>query len=441
MPLINGNNQARLPIGIPAIGGEKSGFVENREATANLSSLIERSDSQRITHTKVFDNLVKTIEQTTGEKFKHPYKDYPLDFGATENTNNSNALGIMESLNSTSQDRKKKIFDAIHSNEQLFLQYGDIDDNSITSLSKELVDSALKKQAEVAERQGVTGAIGEFVGNVKAVITDPVNIGAIGLDIAFTKGVASSALRSAFSNISRTAAREAFIGASSEVLIQTEVSDWYKTLDLPYTIDTFIQNVAYAGIGGAVLGGVAEGIVPAVQLTRKQLIKGVEVINKAKAKVNNVKYVPDDVIENIKIADEFDEAINSQNIILNDVGDLEHTKTINDTINAIDTGDFSKVIPKEEVQVARSVDAPNEDLNVFDDVDSIGYNEDYNIALKEIEDEIEARGDDFLNETIPTDVFDKNLNQDVPTNVTVKEIYEEIKADKSMITRMKECLL
>ncbi len=433
MPLINENNLARLPIGTPAIGGDKTGYFENRDAASNATDRIDRSDSRLKVQEEVFNLITKEIEKTTGDKLPNPYKDFSPDFG----------LGIktMEDVNSETEQRKKAIYEYVNSNQGLFPNLQNLDDDAIDEKSKQIVNFYLSKQQDITERQTALGAVGEFVGSLKSFATDPINLLAVGVDIAFTKGAATSAIRSTSSIIAKTALREAAISAGSEALIQTEVSDWYKTLDLPYDINTFIANVSMAGIGGAVIGGGIAGIGPAVDLTKKQLIKGAEAINKAKAKINKVEYVPDPELEAIKLSDQFDDAINSQNIIPDDVGDLQHTQTINQAIDAIDTGDYSKIISKEDVESTKNTIVADETLENFDDVNSVGFKEEFDIALKEIEDEIELRGDDFLNEQIPVEVFDRNLNENVPTNLTVKELYEEIQADKSMITRMKECLL
>jgi hypothetical protein len=433
MPLINENNLARLPIGTPAIGGDKTGYFENRDAASNATDRIDRSDSRLKVQEEVFNLITKEIEKTTGDKLPNPYKDFSPDFG----------LGIktMEDVNSETEQRKKAIYEYVNSNQGLFPNLQNLDDDAIDEKSKQIVNFYLSKQQDIAERQTALGAVGEFVGGLKSFATDPINLLAVGVDIAFTKGAATSAIRSTSSIIAKTALREAAISAGSEALIQTEVSDWYKTLDLPYDINTFIANVSMAGIGGAVIGGGIAGIGPAVDLTKKQLIKGAEAINKAKAKINKVEYVPDPELEAIKLSDQFDDVINAQNIIPDDVGDLQHTQTINQAIDAIDTGDYSKIISKEDVESTKSTIVADETLENFDDVNSVGFKEEFDIALKEIEDEIELRGDDFLNEQIPVEVFDRNLNENVTTNLTVKEFYEEIQADKSMITRMKDCLL
>ena len=36
--------------------------------------------------------------------------------------------------------------------------------------------------------------------------------------------------------------REAVVNGASEALIQAEVQDWYKTLELPYTWETFANK-------------------------------------------------------------------------------------------------------------------------------------------------------------------------------------------------------
>ena len=63
-------------------------------------------------------------------------------------------------------------------------------------------------------------------------------------------------------------------------MIQAEVQDWYKTLELPYTWETFAANVGAAAALGAAFPLALKVGGDTVKLTVNQAKKGYEAIRK-----------------------------------------------------------------------------------------------------------------------------------------------------------------
>jgi hypothetical protein len=235
--------------------------------------------------------------------------------------------------------------------------------------------------------------------------------------------------------------RQAALNAGAEAVIQSEVSKWYKDLKLPYDYTTFLTNVGLAGVGAGVVTGATLGAVPAYQFTKKQMIDGIESLNKAKAKMTGVPYEADSTINAVKMSSQVDEIINSQNIIPDDVGHFEHNTKIEESIEAIESGNIVKALTGEDIPDATIVQESIEpDLKAFDGAGAAGETEQADILLAELRDNIETMGDEFLNKAIPVDKFDPITKETVQSAMTIKDIVDELEQDKMMIDRLTGCL-
>ena len=85
------------------------------------------------------------------------------------------------------------------------------------------------------------------------------------------------------------------------------------------------------------------GAKPAYQLTKKQIINGIEALEKAKARVEGRPYEINPDIKVIKEIDEINETINQGNLLKDDAGDLEHNARVNQSYQAIENGDSTKI--------------------------------------------------------------------------------------------------
>jgi hypothetical protein len=423
-------NVASLPAGTPVIGGDDTGFVQNFQAAKNLFKLKDKFTSRKDLLEKEWQPIVDDINARTGAKLENP---------ATKRSRWFN----IQTPDKRIEENSKEVFEFINNNQQILPEYKDLTLNKLYDEASKKVATAQTAQEDIAQRQTTTGLIGEFAGYAVEAITDPINIGVTVTDIAYTKGALRGALLSeiAATTIAKEAFRQAVINAGAEAVIQTEVSKWYKDLKLPYDYTTFLANVGAAGVGAGVLTGGIMGAVPAYQFTKKQMIEGVEALNKAKAKMTGQPYVPDETLTVVKNSAEIDDIINQQNIFPDDAGNLEHNAKVEEYIEAIDTNNITKALTGEDIPEQSIVkETVEEDLTKFDGGQSVGEVEQTDLLLAELRDNISAQGDEYLNQSIPMDKFDPVTKDTVQSAMTVREIVEELEQDKKMIDRLTGCL-
>lgn len=439
MGFIYEDNQTAYPTMSPVLGGEETGFIENLKASEKLHSITGLSSSRRNEMKKAWQPIVDNINKKTNAGLTNPY-EVESEF-AIPNKRLANKPYTEELWNYTSIEKKQKeIFDFIKNNSDTVPEYQGL---TAQTLYKQISDKQKQtelEQADVAARQTTMGAVGEFTGYAWSAIKDPVNLGATAIDFAVGGGKAKLAT-SVVSNVLRLALRDAVINAGSEAVIQTEVADWYKDLKLPYDLNTFVTNVAAAGAGGFVLRGAAESVAPLYQLTKKQLASGIEAVNKAKARMTGTPYEPDASIKALDDASEIDDFVNSQNILPDDVGNLEHNKTLDEAIKNIEEGNSTKVLTGQDITETPVINETGDtDLNLFDGADSIGHTQQTDILLAELNDRVQTNGETFLNQTVPVDRFDPNTGEAVQSAMTIKEMLDEAEQDKKMVERLTGCL-
>lgn len=116
------------------------------------------------------------------------------------------------------------------------------------------LDAYLRARETADRRTGWTSAL---AGGAAGAVTDPVNLGVM------------VATKSPSGSILRAAAYEGAVGAATEAALQPGVQRFRDDLGLESGFVQGAQNVAFAGAGGAVLGGGAR----ALELGGKRLIK------------------------------------------------------------------------------------------------------------------------------------------------------------------------
>lgn len=439
MGFIYEDNQTAYPTMPPVLGGEETGFLENLKASSKLFDITGLSSSRKNEMKSAWQPIVDNINKKTNAGLKNPYEtEVNLDALNPRLANKPYTQEIW-GYSDISQ-KENEIINFAKNNKDLFPEYEDLSLKNIYKKISEKQKQAELEQADVAERQTVMGAIGEFTGYAWSAIKDPVNLTVTAADIAVGGGKFKVGT-SVANNILRLAFRDAVINAGSEAVIQTEVADWYKDLELPYDLNTFLTNVAAAGAGGFVLRGAFESAAPLYQLTKKQLETGLEAVNKAKSKITGEPYEPDVNIKALSDASEIDEFVSSQNILLDDVGDLEHNKTLDETIKLIEENNSTKALTGEDITETPVInDVGNDDLDLFDGVDSAGHTQQTDILLAELNDNIQNKGDNFLNEVVPVDRFDETTGETVQSAMTIKEMLEEAEQDKKMVDRLIGCI-
>lgn len=439
MGFIYEDNQTAYPNKPPTLGGEQTGLLENLNASAKLFDITGLSTSRRNEMKSAWKPIVENINKKTNAGLKNPYETVTEMDIANPRLWNKPYTAELWDYNSVNK-KQNEIIDFAKNNKELFPEYADL---SVQTLYKQISDKqkqAEAEQADVAARQTTMGAVGEFAGYAWSAIKDPVNLGVTGIDFAVGGGKYKVGASIA-SNVLRLALRDAVINAGSEAVIQTEVADWYKDLKLPYDINTFLTNVGAAGVGGFVLRGGLESVAPLYQLTKKQLASGIETINKAKAKVTGTPYEVDEPLKAFNDAAEIDAFTESKNIIPDDVGNLEHNTALDEAIKNIEEGNSTKALTGQDVTDTVVInEAGDADLNLFDGVDSTGHTQQTDALLSELNDNVQTRGDEFLNQAIPVDKFDPNTGEVVQSAMTIKEMLEEAEQDKMMVDRLMGCL-
>lgn len=316
----------------PLGGGEDTGFSENYDAAYQATLKLNRSDSRPVNLREQWDPIVKEIQQKTGKKFINP-GNYLGGYAASPET-------PIRGYNYSS----KQILDFVKEQPDVFPDLINLDNDAIFERAKKSAIKSGDVNVDVASRQTFTGFLGEMAGGIVSSITDPPNLAAM-------------VVSGGFSNIAKEILRQAVIGAGSEAVIQTEVADWYKQLDLPYDYKTFFTNVGMAAAGAGAVTGVLMGAKPAFQFTKNQLINGIEALGKAKAAKEGRPYEMDPDVKLMKEMDGIYDTTNQGNVLKDDAGNLEHNARIDQSYNAVNNGDSTKITTAPpESAVIRSTD-------------------------------------------------------------------------------------
>lgn len=302
----------------PLRGGDDTGFNENFKAAYDGNLKLNRTDSRAINLREEWDSVITEIKDKTGKSFINP-GNYLNSYSASPDT-------PIRGYNFSS----KQILDFVKERPDTFPDLINLDNDAIFEKAKKRAVKSLDVNADVAARQTTTGLIGEFFGSALASVTDLPNVAAI-----FLTGGSSTIVKETF--------KQALAAGTSEAIIQTEVSDWYKSLNLPYDYKTFLSNVALASAGAGVMTVGVMGAKPAYQLTKKQIIKGIEALEKSKARVEGRPYEVNPDIKAIKEIDDINETINQGNVLKDDAGDLEHNARVEQSYKAIENGDSTKI--------------------------------------------------------------------------------------------------
>ena len=309
----------------PLKGGEDTGFLENFSAAYQSNLKLNRTDSRAINLKEQWDPIVKEIQDKTGTKFFNP-SNYlnqvtaERGFGERAYTNYS-----------------KQIFDFIKERPDTFPELINLDNDALFERAKKSAIKAGDVNADVAARQTLGGWFGDVAGGATAVLTDLPNIAITAGDLYVTRGAGTTILRESL--------RQAVLNGGAEAVTQIEVADWYKTLDLPYDYRTFLTNVGTAAAGAGVITAGIMGARPAVQFTKRQLIDGIEALNKFRATREGRPYEIDPDVKMIKELDEIDGTINQGNVLKDDAGDLEHNARVDQSYTAALDGDSTKITP------------------------------------------------------------------------------------------------
>lgn len=333
-------------IGGIAPGGEDTGFVENFSAASEALKRTAQSNSRAINLQGEWQPIVDDIQAKTGKKFFNP----------------ANVLGGYQASSESGAKQynyySKQVLDYVKNRPDLFPDYQMTSDESLFESAKKKAIKAKDISEDVAAKQTFAGFLGEMSAGAVSVLSDPVQLGAIGVDLLYTRGATWTAMKEIFF--------QSIVSAGSEAIVQTEVRDWYKELELPYDWTTFATNVGTAAVGAGVITAGVLGAKPAVRFTKDQIVKGIEVLGKYKANRDGVPYKIDSLVKKVKEIVDDEASIASANRIKDDAGDLEHNVRVSSAYRAVVENDVSK-LPNNLPQGERE---PIRDINYHDRINS-----------------------------------------------------------------------
>jgi hypothetical protein len=332
-----------------APGGEDTGYVENFNATIESLKRTNQSNSRAINLQGEWQPIVEDIQEKTGKKFFNP----------------ANVLAGYQASSESSTKQydyySKQVLDYVKNRPDLFPDYQMTSNESLFESAKKKAIEAKDISEDVAAKQNFAGFLGEMSAGAVSVLTDPVQLGAIGVDLLYTRGATWTAMKEIFF--------QSVVSAGSEAIVQTEVKDWYKELELPYDWTTFATNVGTAAVGAGVITAGVLGAKPAVRFTKDQIVKGIEVLGKYRAQRDGVPYTVDPNVAMLKEAVSDEASIFAANPIKGDAGDLEHTVRVNDAYRAVVEADVSR-LPNNLPENER---VPITDINYHDRINSQVY--------------------------------------------------------------------
>jgi len=243
----------------------QSSLSENFKAADISQRATGNSNSRAVMLQDAWQPFLDEIQNKTGEEFFNPARHLNKGIfsgGATRGTNTFKY-----------QHDVKKILDFAKNNtETLGVEFEQLSHDFIMDRAIKMAQDRAEENNEIAARStDWKKYLGQFAGAAYGSFDDPIIQSTIG----------TGAIMPGIKTLLGLMFREAVIGGTSEALIQTEVADWYKTLDLPYTWEDFVINVSSAAALSAAFPLVFKVGGDTVKLTASQAKKGYEAIKSA----------------------------------------------------------------------------------------------------------------------------------------------------------------
>ena len=292
----------------------QSSLSENFKAADISQRATGNSNSRAVMLQDAWQPFLDEIQNKTGEEFFNPARHLNKGIfsgGATRGTNTFKY-----------QHDVKKILDFAKNNtETLGVEFEQLNHDFIMDRAIKMAQDRAEENNEIAARSNDWKKyLGQFAGAAFGSLDDPIIQSTIGT------GAIMPGLKTLYSLMFR----EAIIGGTSEALIQAEVADWYKTLDLPYSFQDFAVNVGSAAALSAAFPLVFKVGGDTVKLTASQAKKGYEAIKRAHQSVGQRSSAAADTA-----ADMVDEIENTfANKPINDVDEhLNRMDAVDDAVN------------------------------------------------------------------------------------------------------------
>ena len=318
-------------------------LAENFQQAADFATANDQSVSKGRLLQQQWDPLIDEINaRNDGLPFPNPADVF---------TDSALSGLLFPSLNeSTYQLNAKEIINHIEANPDIYPDLIGITTEGLLENAKAEALALRRNYEETAEDSpGFIAGATRFAGEVYGTVSDPVLL----YSMAQTQG------RAALPGLFGIMFREAAIGAGTEAIIQTEVKDWYESLGVDYTWETFAANVAVGGVFGAGAPLVFKIGGDTIKLTADQAKKGYDAL------VNSGAFTPratTRAAENMAEANQDLAAVNP----LTD--DNAHRERFNEAVRAVENNRAPAIpdVPPVDVQTPNSVyDADNLDGLVY----------------------------------------------------------------------------
>ena len=243
----------------------QSSFTQNFRVGREDQIARGNTNSRAVMLENAWQPFIDEIQRKTGEEFFNPARHLNKGIFSGGATRGSNQFEYLQQVN--------KIIDFAKNNtETLGVEFEQLNHDFIMDRAIKLAKDRAEEFDQVAERSGDwKNFLGRFGGAMVGSFNDPVIQGTIGLGLTWRTPATLYGL----------AFREGLVGASTEALIQVEVADWYKSLELPYTFETFATNVAASAALSAAFPLSFRVGNEVVKLTASQAKKGYEAIRSA----------------------------------------------------------------------------------------------------------------------------------------------------------------
>jgi hypothetical protein len=321
------------------VGGESTGPWENMVAAYNAESSYTLGSASR---TIALDEVFAPLRQKVIDRSKVSAVDRVNIFGADSRNQYAWADNDYPKYINNTLDYIKKNPDLFPEPEFQGLTYDMLEERAVLSSRKKIED-----QKEIGSRQTSWGNVGEFVGGVAGNWS---TMDTFSLAIPEIK-----AIPYLYPIVSRMF-QNVIINTGVEAAKYPEIKSWQeKVTGSEYGFEEFLQHEKDVAIGTVALTAAFEGVtkIPyrkGYRWTKDTMLEGVEKLQDVYTKkfggdpAAKAEAMKD--INAIKAQDEIDEFTSKSNPLVDDAGDIEHTKRLNQVNEAIKTGNYNK-LPQE----------------------------------------------------------------------------------------------
>lgn len=251
---------------------EKS-FTESFMDEWHLQTYTGNSYSKTANLHDEYEKEIETIKRQTGKELKNPYnsafEEFLIEdiqwgmwdtfvknpFSAEDRKAGYYERRGQERLNKRINKYKKDL-------EKLKSEFPGLKYRDEETINADIKKQALEYYKKANDGRNADG-IGSFLGAAAGSVIDPINVFGT-LATAGTTAIEGSILKA----VGATAAKEFINNAAIEAVIQPSVYKYKKELEIPYSKEEAMLNVAAAGVGSAVLGAAGK----AAHLTGKQIL-------------------------------------------------------------------------------------------------------------------------------------------------------------------------